>query len=171
MSNNSSLLEDFIEREVFWQFFAIIWFALLAIGVLANLLIVVVVKRVRSMHSVTNLLLCNLAVSDLVTILGSLPRILSKLNKLMITDIYCKLNGAIPRITFAGSIMTLCLLAVLRYDALVNTMNQRFRLSLRGTKYAICIIWTLAFLLAVPSSVFLKAEEEIVGKKKVVHSK
>ena len=164
MSNNTTCDTSgaFFERrnKQFFQYFRIIVTVLLVVGVIANILILVVVKRTPSMHSVTNVLLCNLAVSDLVTLLWPLVKIYAlRLYADKYGILRCKFTPAIPRITFVCSVLTLSLLAWQRYQALVHTMSSAFSFTQEKVKYFVALIWTLAVLNAVPIFVLLKSND------------
>ena len=133
MNNSSSLSkcgtsERRTNDEDYWLGAWIIIVVCFVIGIVANILILVVVKRTPSMHSVTNSLLCNLAVSDLVYLLWPLVAL----------DVFyfpgnfsCKFTWSIPTIVFVCSLLTMSLIAVERYQALVNAMaSSTLRLTL-----------------------------------------
>ena len=138
---------------------------LFVIGVVAKILILVVVKRTPSMHSVTNVLLCNLAVSNLMYLLRSLLAVaefyLINLNShVPAFDIFCKFYSAIPNVLFACSVLTLSLIAVERSQALVNTMALKLKLTSKNVKYIILAVWIIGFASAVPDYIFVTGSVE-----------
>ena len=152
--------EDY--RQGVWIFVVVCF--VISIG--ANILILVVVKRTPSMHSVTNILLCNLAVSDLVYLLWPLVGVDTfKLSG----NFSCKFTWSIPTIVFVCSLLTMSLIAVERCQALVNAMaSSTFRLTLHSVKYSLLAVWSLAMLGAIP--VVLLLEYDVCGKKGGVHT-
>ena len=152
-----------------WTFWLVVWvimIVLFVIGVVAKILILVVVKRTPSMHSVTNVLLYNLAVSDLMYLLWSLLAVaefyLIKLNShVPAFDIFCKFYSAILNVLFACSVLTLSLIAVERSQAaLVNTMASKLKLTSKNVKYIILAVWIIGFASAVPDYVFVTGSVE-----------
>ena len=166
MNNSSSVSkcgtsERRANDEDYWLGAWIIIVVCFVIGIVANILILVVVKRTPSMHSVTNILLCNLAVSDLVYLLWPLVG----LNVFYFPGNFsCKFIWSIPTIVFVCSLLTMSLIAVERYQALVNAVtSSTLRLTLHNVKYSLLAVWTLAMLGAIPVVVLLEYDE--CGKK------
>ena len=114
----------------FWLGVWIIIDICFVIGIVANILILVVVKRTPSMHSATNIILCSLAVSDLVLLLWPLLAVemfhFSKLLNIS-GNFGCKFVWSIPTIEFVYSFLTVSLIAVERYQALMNAMATSTR--------------------------------------------
>ena len=48
--------------------------AIFLVGVLGNMMVVITVKRTKSLHTTTNCYLVSLAVADLITLLSSVPQ-------------------------------------------------------------------------------------------------
>ena len=150
----------------FWLVVWVIMMVLFVIGVVANILILVVLKRTPSMHSVTNVLLCNLAVSDLMFLLRPLlDVVVSYLIELNspgpVFDIFCKFLFAIPNVLFACSVLTLTVIAVERYQALVNTMASKLKLTSNNVKYIILAVWIIGFVSAVPDYIFVTGSVDL----------
>ena len=133
---------------------------IVVIGIIGNFLILAVVKRERYMHTTTNFLLANLALADLLTLLWCIPGILLKdlithPNGLL-GDILCKFvtmqHMAGISLLVAG--LTLTLVSVERYNALVNPLNASLRLTKENVKYPIVAMWMFAFIFVLPLFVF-----------------
>ena len=126
------------------------------IGIIGNSLILAVVKKKRYMHTTTNFLLANLAVADLLTLLWCIPGIV--LNGFIthpggvLGDILCKFitmyHMAGISLLVAG--LTLTLVSVERYNALVNPLNASLRLTKENVKYPIAIMWMFGFIFVLP---------------------
>jgi len=78
--NVSALNATFIDLESLYQFESVmrtvvpVVFGLIALlGLVGNLLVVVVVVGGRAMHCTTNVLICNLALADLLFIVTCVP--------------------------------------------------------------------------------------------------
>ena len=89
------------------------------------------------MHTTTNFLLANLALADLLTLLWCIPGILLK-----------------DLITHPNGLLTLTLVSVERYNALVNPLNASLRLTKENVKYPIVAMWMFAFIFVLPLFIF-----------------
>ena len=130
-------------------------------GVVGNGVVITIVQKTPSMHTTTNYLLLNLAVADLLTLLLC-PGIYDfALNHFRINptlgDIVCKLfaGNAIVCITFDASVLTLCVIAVERYVAIVKPFkSSRWNIAPKKTSIVIALIWFMAFILSFPDSLW-----------------
>lgn len=129
------------------------------IGILTNLLVVVAVWKRRSLRSTTNLLLVNLAISDIIS-LSFLPmstiQSFSQFDEGPLADFLCKflISWHIPVTASYASIFTLTVLAVERYHAIVKPMRTGIRLRDDTIKYAILCIWLIAVIVSSPFYIF-----------------
>lgn len=136
--------------------FAVLYGFVLFIGLIGNCLVITVVYRTRSMHTTTNFLLVNLAVSDVFTLLWC-PRTYSFAfypihPKGTAGDYICKIftGNAIISVAIATSVLTLTILATERYQALMKPMQSELRLTRERVKYVIAIVWIAAILTSLP---------------------
>ena len=119
------------------------------IGFLENMLVVRIVHKTREMHSVTNYLLANLAVSDGLTIfsLGTsmfLQELLPKFDCRFMELMYFM----VPVSSF-----TLMVLAIERYHALLKPFRTVLRLNQENVKRTIAIIWISSVLTSLPDAI------------------
>ena len=123
-------------------------------GFIGNILIIRIVHKTREMHTTTNYLLANLAVSDSVFILMSSfyffgdPDFVASLNDDFI-KISCKLI-VVMYISITSSALTLTLLAVERYHAILKPFRSNSRLHEESIKRAIFVIWFLSIVIGFP---------------------
>lgn len=126
------------------------------IGFIGNSLILTVVKKKRYMHTTTNFVLVNLALADLLTLLWCILGI--ALNGFIthsggvLGDFLCKFitMNHMAGISLLVAGLTLTLVSVERYNALVNPLNVNLRLTLGNVKYAIAIMWISGFIFVLP---------------------
>ena len=122
------------------------------IGFIGNTLVIRIVHKTRDMHSTTNYLLANLAVSDVITILleplyfflyhiGYPGSAFGKFS--------CKFL-VLSDISITTSALTLSLLAIERYHALLKPFRTGLRLTDENIKQAIALIWISSFLIVFP---------------------
>ena len=141
--------------------FATLYSFMVFFGVVGNGVVIAIVRKTPSMRTTTNYLLLNLAVADLLTLLLC-PGIYDfALNSLRINstlgDIVCKLftGNAVVCITFDASVLTLCVIAVERYVAIVKPFkSSSWNISSKNTKLVIVVIWILSFILSFPDSLW-----------------
>ena len=117
------------------------------IGFLGNVLVVRIVHKTREMHSVTNYLLANLAVCDILSIFFLWPYML--LHDFL-PKRYCRLMN-LKCFMVPVSSFTLMVLAVERYHALLKPFRTVLRLKQENVKRAIAIIWISSVLTSLPN--------------------
>ena len=143
--------------------FATLYSVMVFFGVLGNAVVIIIVRKTPSMHTTTNYLLVNLAVADFLTLLlcpGMYDFVINhlKINSTF-ADIVCKLfaGNAIVCITFDASVLTLCVIAIERYVAIVKPFkSSRWNIASRKTGVVITLIWLMAFILSLPDSLWTK---------------
>ena len=148
-ANNTTLDSTNNVRQV--TLFGLVTFLLLAIvilpiGIAGNLLVIVVVKKKRYLHTTTNFLLANLAASDLmanvlaytVAATRAFPMPAMTLGKFL-----CRINSYYPAASFC-SILTLTVIALERYNAIVKPLSNGLKLKKQTLRYLIIVIWILS---------------------------
>ena len=157
MESNNSEGQDFSVYSVnTLEVVSAVPFVIIAvIGIIGNSLVISVVRRTRLMHTTTNFLLVNLAAADIVILLWN-PRSFGFLiypvhPKGTVGDLLCELytGNAIISIALAAAILTLMLLAVERYNALVNTMKP-FKITKQTLPFVLNVVWVLAVVISIP---------------------
>lgn len=138
----------------------------IVIGFGGNILVLLVVKRKRSMHTTTNYLLANLAVADLLTLLWCIPGMVMTFvlhPQGTLGDFLCKFVTMhhIAGITQLVSGLTLTVLAVERYKALFHPLSVRLRLTRKNVKYPIVCMWLFSIVYVIPLFVAEKYSLEL----------
>ncbi|XP_068707235.1 neuropeptide FF receptor 2-like [Montipora foliosa] len=127
------------------------------IGFLGNVLVVRIVFKTPEMHSVTNYLLANLAVSDGLTIFFIWPFMLTRY---FLKSVDCRLTAL--GFTVPVSSFTLMVLAIERYHALLKPFRTGLRLKQENVKRAIAIIWISSVLIFMPIAIMESKWNEVV---------
>ena len=149
--------------DLFFSYFPILFFA---IGFIGNVLVIRIVHKTRQMHTPTNYLLANMAVSDVITILlflcnnfteDQLGRVSHKFATLA-----CKALKIVG-ICITVSSITLTVLALERYHALLKPFRTELRLSEDNVKKAIVFIWTTSVVICFPQFFFIEWSEEDIS--------
>ena len=140
--------------DLFLSYFSILFFA---IGFIGNVLVIRIVHKTRQMHTPTNYLLANMAVSDVITILlfscnkfaeDRLGRVSHKF-----ATFACKARSIVAICIMVSSI-TLTVLALERYHALLKPFRTELRLSEDNVKKAIVFTWTTSVVICFPQFFF-----------------
>ena len=141
--------EDVIKMVTFWL--------IIIVGFIGNSLVITVVKMFRSMRTTTNYLLVNVACADITTLVftailfivlqGKGPVYPSALASFLCKFIY---TNTISIITLLVTGLTLTVLALERYNALVKPMLISRRLTISKIAYAIIVIWLVAISMVIP---------------------
>ncbi|KAG8312521.1 hypothetical protein J6590_020441 [Homalodisca vitripennis] len=124
------------------------------VGILGNLMVVVVVKRTRSMHSPTNCYLVSLAMADMVVLIASVPNeILSYYlvgNHWLWGDLGCSLFVFFQNLGINSSSLSLIAFTFERYMAICHPMKAHKVCTQRRAKKIIFSVWVLAVLYCSP---------------------
>ena len=126
------------------------------IGFIGNTLVIRIVHKTRDMHSTTNYLLANLAVSDVITILLA-PLYFFSYHIGYPSSAFGKFSCkflVLSDISITTSALTLSLLAIERYHALLKPFRTGLRLTDENIKQAIALIWISSFFIVFQSSLF-----------------
>ena len=149
--------------DLFLSYFPILFFA---IGFIGNVLVIRIVHKTRQMHTPTNYLLANMAVSDVITILlflcnnfteDQLGRVSHKF-----ATFACKALNIVG-ICITVSSITLTVLALERYHALLKPFRTELRLSEDNVKKAIVFIWTTSVVICFPQFFFAEWSEKPIS--------
>ena len=146
--------------------FASLYSFVVLFGVVGNSIVITIVRKTPSMHTTTNYLLMNLAVADLLTLLFCSGIYDFALHNIRLSttsgDIFCKIlaGNAIVCISFDASVLTLCVLAVERYIAIVKPFNRTGHLTRKTLYFAITAIWLMAIISSLPDTLWTEYNSE-----------
>ena len=124
----------------------------LLIGFIGNVLVIRIVHKTREMHTPTNYLLVNMAVSDVFTIL------MWPLYFFVYWKFFCKLIEPV-QVCIMVSCITITVLAVERYYALMKPLRNGLRLREDNIKKAIACIWAASVVICLPATFFKEWSE------------
>lgn len=141
---------------------------IVVVGLVGNTLTLTVVKKKRYMHTTTNFLLANLALADLLTLLWCIPGITLQYVTHpdgVLGDILCKFVTMhhLAGISLLVAGLTLALVSVERYNALLNPLNVSLRLTQENVKYPTAIMWIFGLIFVLP----LFVEEHWDGARRI----
>ncbi|XP_036373164.1 neuropeptide Y receptor type 1 [Megalops cyprinoides] len=133
---------------------AVAYSAVTLLGVIGNLALIIIIVRQKEMHNVTNILIANLSVSDLLVSVMCLPFTLvyTFMDHWVFGEAMCKLNSMVQCFSVSVSIFSLVLIAVERHQLIVNPRG--WRPSNLHAYVGIAVIWALAICTALPFMLF-----------------
>ncbi|XP_066574130.1 neuropeptide Y receptor type 1 [Amia ocellicauda] len=134
--------------------------AVALLGVSGNLALILIIGRQKEMHNVTNILIANLSVSDLLVSVMCLPFtfIYTFMDHWVFGEAMCKLNNMVQCLSVTVSIFTLVLIAVERHQLIVNPRG--WRPSNTQAYMGIGVIWALAVCTSLPFLLFIYVTDE-----------
>ncbi|CAD5217199.1 unnamed protein product [Bursaphelenchus okinawaensis] len=123
------------------------------LSVIGNSVVVVVILQQRSMRSVTNIYLLNLALSDLLLSVVCMPPTLvsSLVYCWVFGDVLCKALAYLQPVVVTASAYTLAAIALERYYAICKPLQSRVWHTKRHAMAMIGLVW----LIAIISNVFM----------------
>nr|KAG5713834.1 hypothetical protein BaRGS_024461 [Batillaria attramentaria] len=126
---------------------------LLLAAVVCNIMIVVVVVLNPKMRNPTDVLICNIAVSDLLLAAVVLPQNLHDISHSEDNyhegDFLCRFVYAMPLLLIMNSIFSMVVISVERKRSIV--LNVGKRLTVRGVLFIAVGVWVLAFAFCIPT--------------------
>ncbi|XP_038052353.1 neuromedin-U receptor 2-like [Patiria miniata] len=129
-------------------------------GVVGNLLVCYVILRVKFLHNMTNYLLVNLAVADMLLCLQVFLNALTSDCNLIafaplsngVRDLFCRLLES-RFLAWAMSCATaynLCVVTLERYIAIVHPLHYARKLTTARMVTLIALVWVISFLIPLP---------------------
>ncbi|KAM4636967.1 prolactin-releasing peptide receptor [Discoglossus pictus] len=126
--------------------------AVVLIGTVGNCLLVYVIVKIKKMHNVTNFLIGNLALSDLLMCATCIPLTLAYVFEpqgWVFGRTMCYFVLFMQPVTVSVSVFTLTTIALDRYIVIVHPLRRR--ISLKLSAYIMLFIWICACCLALPA--------------------
>ncbi|XP_066136978.1 neuropeptide FF receptor 2 [Saccopteryx bilineata] len=140
--------------------FIISYFLIFFLCMVGNTVVCFIVMRNKHMHTVTNLFILNLAISDLLVGIFCMP--ITLLDNIIagwpFGSSMCKISGLVQGISVAASVFTLVAIAVDRFRCIVYPFKPK--LTIKTAFIIIVIIWVLAVAIMFPSAIMLHVQEE-----------
>lgn len=156
-----------VDFQVLTTLLAVLSIPFIVVGVMVNTLVIYIVHSTQAMHSTTNFLLVNLAVSDLLTLIlwpahweiWWQGRQLSGATGSFLCKTFTGVT--ILDILYVVSSFTLMTLAVERYNALVKPFHSSLRLSIEHIKPTVMIIWFGSILFCLPDFILRSVDNDL----------
>ena len=125
---------------------------LLLFSVLGNSLLIAIIKRSKRMKTITNYLIANMAVSDILITVLAVPRQITEillgprrwLIDGLLGSVLCKGVNFFQDITIGVSILSLSAIAIDRYRGIVFPLREQFKKPAKLCKFIIPAIWLIS---------------------------
>lgn len=154
---NLSLLHEDLEGEsMSTKTIRIVGYAVLFIlGVFGNFMVIFAVRKPK-MRTVTNILIANLGLADLLVVVFNIPSVVTyaHLWQWPFGEALCKVLPFLQGLTLNASVGTLIAIAVDRYWHIV--LFKRRKISVRLTFKIIIVIWVCSTLIPSPLLIYCK---------------
>ena len=163
--NNISNFRNFTARKGFQSHYnhteevvkTVAFWLIIIFGIIGNSLVIIVVKIFQSMRTTTNYLLVNVACADIATLLfTAMLNLITRKNKSFTSEavsrFLCKFiyTNTVAIVTLLVTALTLTVLAIERYHALVKPLILSRRLTIDKMVYVITGIWLAAIVMVAP---------------------
>ncbi|VDP69616.1 unnamed protein product [Echinostoma caproni] len=167
--NNLTNVTCDIAKDVFAVKFLILFmYSLIAfVGLAGNLLVVWVVARTKSIQTITNLFIANLAVSDILMCLVATPftPVSLYMQSWTLPEAVCKLLPITMGVSVYVSTLTSMAIALDRFFVIVHPFLPRMRIWLCFV--IIGTIWIIAVLISMPLAVYHQKHHDSQSSREV----
>lgn len=133
---------------------------IILLGLLGNALVIYMIVRNRSMRTVTNFFIANLALADLLVDTLCLPFTLvyTLLDEWKFGAVLCHMVPFAQALSVHVSILTLTVIALERYRCIVFHLGRR--LTWHSSFLIMAVTWTMSAVLAAPLAIFREYRHE-----------
>ncbi|KAL4216733.1 hypothetical protein ACF0H5_024456 [Mactra antiquata] len=134
-------------------------------GLFGNTFVIFVIVKFKSMRTLTNYFLVNLAIGDIFVLLICIPITLGRsvYKKWIFGEILCKLAPFVQGSVVAVSVLSLLSISVSRYFAIYKPLIAKMIFSARNVRFILVGIWVIAFSSFSPLLVVNSVESVHIG--------
>ncbi|CAO1444275.1 unnamed protein product [Diamesa hyperborea] len=161
---------DLIHNQCVQIVFSILYFIIFILGIFGNFLVCFVVVRQRTMQTVTNFFISNLAIADILLCLFCVPLtpIYTFLGRWIFGTFLCHLVALLQCCCVYLSTLTLTSIAIDRFFVIIYPFRPRMKV--QTCLVILIVIWIFAFALTYPYGHYMKISNELFdnGEKRLV---
>ena len=145
----------------------VLYSIIVVVGLAGNSLVIAIVCKTRSMFTPTNILLANVAAADLISLLWCPIPLVIGLSGIHVSgesaDYICKFftGYSVTCLTVSVTYLSLMVLAVERFHAIVKPFNSALALTNNRMRYVIGFIWMTAVAFSMPGFIFSEYDEQL----------
>ncbi|XP_064018233.1 neuropeptide Y receptor type 6-like [Pogoniulus pusillus] len=143
------------------EFLLITAYTLVAVvGLFGNLCLMVIIKRRKEAQNVTNVLIANLSLSDVLICVMCIPVTIAYtlMDYWIFGEAMCKISSFTQSICVTASIFSLVLIAIERYQLIVNPRGWKPNIS--HAYWGILFIWGFSLVISIPFLLFHQLTDE-----------
>lgn len=158
LSNNTQITNNSIEIMFVDVLILILYGIIFIIGIGGNSLVIYLVSKNKTMRTVTNVFIANMALSDIMICLLSIPFtwISVRYEEWIFGSILCSLVPFSMGVSVYVSTLTSLAIAIDRYFVIVHPFKPRMKLSV--TLIVISVIWIVSISISLPLAIYQKFE-------------
>uniref|UniRef100_A0A1I7RIM2 G_PROTEIN_RECEP_F1_2 domain-containing protein n=2 Tax=Bursaphelenchus xylophilus TaxID=6326 RepID=A0A1I7RIM2_BURXY len=157
---------DPTNSEVAMTLFAIVYTHIFVLGLIGNLSIMFLTLRYHHLRTVQNIFILNLAISDVIVCLLSLPftPVTSIYKVWMFGQPICHLLPLVQAVSIFVSTFSLSAIAIDRYNLVVRPHARP--LTIHGARNVAVVLWVLSVVVSLPYAYYMRLEtyEELCGQ-------
>uniref|UniRef100_A0A8C9QUE2 Neuropeptide Y receptor type 6-like n=1 Tax=Scleropages formosus TaxID=113540 RepID=A0A8C9QUE2_SCLFO len=130
------------------------------VGLFGNLCLIHIIRQRKEVHNVTNLLIANLSLSDVLICIMCIPFtvVYTLMDYWVFGETMCKVSNFVQCLSVSVSSFSLVLIAVERYQLIVNPRG--WKPSISQAYLGIVFIWLGSAILSAPFLVFFQLTDE-----------
>ncbi len=154
-SEPTSIGDETWFRVLKYTFYGLIFL----ISVPGNFMVCVIITRRRKMKTITNFLILNLAISDvLYTLYVPLDIVITETTTWPFAHFFCNLFYPLMTLSICVSALTLMALAVSRFWAVVFPLRRQ--ISMVQVKTSLVVIWLIGIIEVLPYAIYLRVMDD-----------
>ncbi|BFY98642.1 hypothetical protein BsWGS_01682 [Bradybaena similaris] len=166
MALNSTLLfqnsnvpaDDVLQSEPLLPIYITVYVTLINIiiffvGIVGNVLVIVVIARVKDMRTTMNLYLVNLSAADLLVLFVCQPTAMLELyakERWLLGNVVCKLIPVLEHTTMQASTLTIVVITFERYHAICRPLDVFLRCNRPRPLSTLLCVWAIAIVASLP---------------------
>ncbi|XP_065674566.1 pyroglutamylated RF-amide peptide receptor isoform X2 [Hydra vulgaris] len=137
------------------------------IGIISNCIVSYLIIRNRYLRTIVNLLILNLAISDIIACLSMYPFIYFNMSETSIrgtaANVLCGFTEGLYGFFAAAtvSLITLSVLSISRYLGINHPMKVTWKLGYKHMKWVFGLSWALSLVLLIPNVLSFKYNEDL----------
>ncbi|CAF1443375.1 unnamed protein product [Adineta steineri] len=147
----------------------ILYVIVFIVGTIGNLLVIIVIQRNRSMRTVTNMFIMNLAAADLLVLVFCLPAtVVQDVTKTWFFGLaLCKFVNYVQNMSISVSVLTLMAISIERYQAIVHPL--KFSGTKQRARILILSVWILSLLLVLPDVILMTLRRQFGNRIETIY--
>ncbi|XP_066469023.1 neuropeptide Y receptor type 6-like [Tiliqua scincoides] len=130
------------------------------VGLFGNLCLIVIIRKQKESQNVTNILIANLSLSDILICIMCIPFTVTYtlMDYWVFGEAMCKITSFVQSMSVTVSTFSLVLIAVERYQLIVNPRGWKPNIS--HAYWGIVSIWMFSLVISIPFFIFHQVTDE-----------